>query len=293
MWNNGKRLLSLQVALICLLLSLTGCQGHAEESQAPSAESVPVDYTLTFQTEGGMAMDGVMVKVFEDSSLTDLVYAAMTDREGKLSFTAEGSNPYVAVIYPEKQGYVTDKYYPITEKDTVVKVKTAPYFVTDTSDLSLRLGDIIPDFHITCTDGTQLSIADLLTEKKAVVLNFWFIGCGPCRMEFPYLEQAYGEYKDRLEVIAINPYDGTDTTVSAYAEQLALTFPVASADRFWQTAMNLRAYPTTVVVDRYGMICLVHVGAITTPEPFAKLFDFVTSDNYVQKTYQTMEEMNP
>ncbi len=293
MENNSKRLLSLLVALTCLLLSLTGCQGHAEESQAPSSESVPTDYTLTFQTEGGMAMDDVLVKVFEDSSLTDLVYAAMTDREGKLSFTADGSKPYVAVIYPEKQGYVADNYYPITEKDTTVKVKTAPYFVTDASGLSLRLGDIIPDFHITCTDGTQLSVKDILAEKKAVVLNFWFIGCGPCRMEFPYLEQAYGAYKDRLEVIAINPYDGTDATVSAYAEQLGLTFPVASADRFWQSAMNLRAYPTTVVVDRYGMICLVHVGAVTNPEPFTKLFDFVTSDDYVQKTYQSIEEMNP
>ena len=108
MENNSKRLLSLLVALTCLLLSLTGCQGHAEESQAPSSGSVPTDYTLTFQTEGGMAMDDVLVKVFEDSSLTDLVYAAMTDREGKLSFTADGSKPYVAVIYPEKQGYVAD-----------------------------------------------------------------------------------------------------------------------------------------------------------------------------------------
>ncbi len=252
-----------------------------------------MDYTLTFQTEGGMAMNGVLVKVFEDSSLTELVYAAMTDREGKFSFTAEGSNPYVAVIYPEKQGYVTDQYYPITEKDTTVTVKTTPYFVTDTSALSLRLGDIIPDFHITCTDGTQLSIAELLQEKKAVVLNFWFIGCGPCRMEFPYLEQAYGQYKDRLEVIAINPYDGTDATVTAYGEQLGLTFPMASADSFWQTAMNLRAYPTTVVIDRYGMICLVHIGAVTDVEPFADLFAFVTSDDYVQKTYQSIEEMNP
>lgn len=238
-------------------------------------------------------MDDVLVKVFVDSSLTDLEYAAMTDREGKLSFTADRSDSYVAVVYPEQQGYVTETYYPITEKDTLVKVRTAPYEVTDVSALSLRLGDIVPDFHITCADGTHLSIAELLTEKKAVVLNFWFINCDPCRMEFPYLVQAYEEYKDDLEVIALNPYDGTDATVSAYAEQMGLTFPVSSADRFWRSAMNLHSYPTTVVIDRYGMICMVHLGAMIDTESFAKVFDYVTSDDYVQKPYKTLDEMNP
>jgi hypothetical protein len=57
--------------------------------------------------------------------------------------------------------------------------------------------------------------------------------------------------------------------------------------------MQLRAYPTTVVIDRYGMICLVHVGAVTEEETFAQLFAYVTSDSYVQKVYSSIEDMKP
>ena len=294
MWNKKKSLrTALSWLLMIAILSFAGCDAALEESTAPSKESDFADYTLTFQTEGGMKFGDVLVKVYEDSSLTDLVYAAMTDREGNFTFRAPLSDSYVAVLYPEDPGYCGESYYPVTGKETTITVQAVPYEVEDLTTLSLRVGSIVPNLSVTCTDGTQLSIANLLTEKKAVVLNFWFIGCGPCRMEFPYLEQAYLQYKDSLEVIAINPYDGTDATVSSYAEQMGLTFPVASEELYWQTAMNLRAYPTTVVIDRYGMICLVHIGAVTDAETFSSLFAYVTSDEYVQRTYQSIEEMNP
>jgi thiol-disulfide isomerase/thioredoxin len=156
-----------------------------------------------------------------------------------------------------------------------------------------KLGSIVKDFSVTDVNGKTYKISELLKENKAVILNFWFIGCDPCRMEFPYLQKAYESYQDDLEVIAINPYDGTDATVSAYAERMGLTFPVASEAKYWQNTMQLRAYPTTVVIDRYGMICLVHVGAVTEEETFAQLFAYVTSDSYVQKVYSSIEEMKP
>ncbi len=298
MRNNMKqhRLIFFLLVVALLVFSFAGCREAIEEGQESSAASrdaVQIDYRLCFMTEGGMILPNLLVKVYEDHTLSEMVYAAMTDREGVLCFTADDSESYVAVVYMDEAGYFPESSYSITEKDSVLCVKTAPYQVTDTSELSLKLGHIIPDFHVTCTDGTVLTISDLLASKKAVVLNFWYIGCGPCRMEFPYLQKAYESYCEQLEVIAINPYDGTDETAAAYAEELGLTFPVAAEASYWQTIMNLRAYPTTIVIDRYGMICLVHDAAITDTESFEKLFAFITSDDYVQEKYLTIEAMKP
>lgn len=296
MENKVKRISAVLLALLLLslpLLTLTGCEQGGEVSQAPSKAPEKTEYLLTLQTQGGMPLPQVLVKVFGDTTCTDLVYAAMTDREGLLRFTAPESDSYVAVAYLQEPGYTPLEYYPVRSTNTTMLVETAPYAAENFEALSLRTGDIFPNVSITCADGTVYSIKELLAEKKAVVLNFWFLGCDPCRMEFPYLQDAYLAYMDSLEVIAINPYDGNDETVSQYAAELNLTFPVAAGIPQWQSVMNLMAYPTTVVIDRYGMICLTHIGSVTDDETFRHLFAYVTSDDYVQKVYRSIEEMNP
>ena len=71
--------------------------------------------------------------------------------------------------------------------------------LVDDEDLTNRiyeLGDVVHDFEVTATNGTTYKLSELLKEKKAVILNFWFLNCGPCKMEFPFLEQAYEDYAD-------------------------------------------------------------------------------------------------
>ena len=292
-----KRAFLLLLTMVLAVFSLAACgdpsattDSSAENSSA--GEVSKTDYVITVQTEGGMPLPGLLVKIYEDSAKSELVFAAATDDKGVLRFSATTSETYVADILGCVAGYLPEEFYPVSE-ETTVEIKTAPYSGFDATAVTLVKGDIVPELQITCADGSALSIAELLEEKKAVVLNFWFIGCDPCRMEFPYLQKAYESYQDVLEVIAINPYDGTNATVSAYAEQMGLTFPVASEAKYWQNTMQLRAYPTTVVIDRYGMICLVHVGAVTEEETFAQMFAYVTSDSYVQKVYSSIEEMKP
>lgn len=288
-------LLLLTIALAAFSLTACGDPSAPTDSSAENSSAGEVsktDYVVTVQTEGGMPLPGLLVKIYEDNSKSELVFAAATDDKGVLRFNATTSETYVADILGCVAGFFPEESYPVS-KETTVKIKTAPYSGFDATAVSLAKGDIVPDLQISCADGSELSIAEVLEEKKAVVLNFWFIGCDPCRMEFPYLQKAYESYQDDLEVIAINPYDGTDATVSAYAERMGLTFPVASEAKYWQNTMQLRVYPTTVVIDRYGMICLVHVGAVTEEETFAQLFAYVTSDSYVQKVYSSIEEMKP
>ena len=152
-------------------------------------------------------------------------------------------------------------------------------------------GDVFADMSVTTPDGTTYKISELLKEKKAVVLNFWYINCGPCQMEFPYMQKAYENYQDKLEILAVNPYDGTDKTVAEFQTKYELTFPMAAIEEEWAQYMGLLAYPTTVVIDRYGIISYVHTGMITETEEFNKLFEFFTADDYEQTIIRNISDI--
>ena len=157
--------------------------------------------------------------------------------------------------------------------------------------VTFKRGDVFADMTVTTPDGTTYKISEILKEKKAVVLNFWYINCGPCQMEFPYMQKAYETYKEDLEILALNPYDGTDETVAEFQKKYELTFPMAVADEEWAVRMGLQAYPTTVVIDRYGIVSFVHVGMITEVEEFNKLFEFFTADDYEQTVIRKLSDI--
>ena len=58
--------------------------------------------------------------------------------------------------------------------------------------LAYAKGDQIQDFTFTTYRGEQFSLYEILAEKEAVLINVWATWCGPCRNEFPYLQEAYG-----------------------------------------------------------------------------------------------------
>ena len=72
------------------------------------------------------------------------------------------------------------------------------------------VGDTMDDFTITLTDGTDVTLSELLKTHKAVLLNIWATWCGPCRMEFPYMEEAYKQVSDDLAIVAVS-CEPTDT----------------------------------------------------------------------------------
>lgn len=157
--------------------------------------------------------------------------------------------------------------------------------------VTFKRGDVFADMTVTTPDGKNYKISEILKEKKAVVLNFWYINCGPCQMEFPYMQDAYETYQDKLEILAINPYDGTDETVEEFQKKYELTFPMAVIEEEWAQYMGLQAYPTTVVIDRYGIVSYVHTGMITEVEEFNKLFGFFTADDYEQTVIRNISDI--
>lgn len=161
----------------------------------------------------------------------------------------------------------------------------------DLSSSSYKLGDYMGDYTVTDINGNTHTFSDILKDKKAIVLNFWFINCGPCQMEFPYLQTAYDTYSDDIAVIAINPTTDKEDKIKKYAIQNELSLPFVKGDESWITAFNLQGFPTTVVIDRYGCIAFMHMGAVTEDGVFEKVFEFFTADGYKQTTVNSINDI--
>lgn len=279
-----KKVLSILSLVLVFCVLFVSCNNSGDNTEK-------VEYTIQIESVGGLPLEDVMVTVYKDGEMQQLQWKAETDKNGIVTFSAEPSKTFYAVLEQVPNGYMLDSVYEITAESSKISLETVLGDAAEMSDSTYKLGSVVHDFTVTATDGKEYKISDLLKTKKAVVLNFWYINCQPCKMEFPYLQQAYVDYQDEIEVLAINPYDGTDTTVSAYAVENDLTFPMSAESADWAKVLQLTSYPTTVVIDRYGTICFIHKGAVTSKEEFAKVFEFFTADDYKQTLIRNLSEI--
>lgn len=151
----------------------------------------------------------------------------------------------------------------------------------DLSGASLRVGDGMYDITVTTVDNETVTLSELLQEKDMVMLNFWATWCSPCKKEFPYMSQAYNMYKEDVEIIAldIEAYD-TQAVVEQFRTENNLPFKVGQCSTSWLYAFGSSSIPTSVIIDRYGTICAIEVGAIYSTSGFTSIFERYVGDDY-------------
>jgi hypothetical protein len=140
------------------------------------------EYTVTVTNLAGTPLEKCKVDVYTDDSMTGVVYTGITDQNGQISFTALDISKYVAVVSKQPAGYAVEKSYALAGERTDIVLKPGVMTDSDLDQLQYSLGDAVMDFSVTSPDGNTLFLSELLQQKKAVVLNFWFLNCQPCKM---------------------------------------------------------------------------------------------------------------
>ena len=139
-------------------------------------------------------------------------------------------------------------------------------------------GQIFPDFTVKTIGGENFTLSESLKTHDLVLINFWATWCGPCCMEFPFLETAWEQYSDRVDVIALS-VEGTDTfdTLRSFAGDYGLHFSIGRDEGHLFDGMGGSAIPTTLIVDKDRRVVAVEIGAKPAAEEFTNLFDSLLS----------------
>ncbi len=166
-------------------------------------------------------------------------------------------------------------------------------FAEEAAPVYYQEGDVLPDFTVTTFDGKTFTLSETLKEKEMVLINLWATWCGPCMSEFPYMQEAYAQYSDKVEVIALSVEDADTTDVlKQFAETNGITFLVGSdspvnggPNLFSQMLVDgepASGIPTSLVVDRFGKICFLESGSLPSVGAFTRLFDVFLGDGYTE-----------
>jgi thioredoxin 1 len=63
------------------------------------------------------------------------------------------------------------------------------------------------------TIATNATFDELLKDEKLVIVDFWAVWCGPCRMIAPILDQISEEMADKVSVVKCNVDDCEDVAM--------------------------------------------------------------------------------
>jgi thiol-disulfide isomerase/thioredoxin len=130
--------------------------------------------------------------------------------------------------------------------------------------------------------GGTFSSADYA--GQILVVNFWYAGCPPCRLEAPDLEALHQEFRDEGVVfIGVNILDQAPTAL-AFADEFGVTYPSimdtnqGSVRLAFAGQVAPNAVPTTVVLDQQSRVAARISGLLTDPDVLAELIRDVQTE---------------
>ncbi len=117
---------------------------------------------------------------------------------------------------------------------------------------SKTLSKKAPDFNVTTIDGKIYSSESL--KGKVIVLNFWSMGCGPCRAEFPQLNKLVDEYKGKDVVFLGLTGDENKNLMEKFFKKFTFKFEIApNAHKIFKD-YEIVGLPVSFVIDKEGYI---------------------------------------
>ncbi len=287
----------------------------AATSQNPDSTDNPITpnkttYTVKVETVAGMPLEGVTVYIHNSDGYSICTVPKSTDKDGVATFELDTSSDYSIQLdgvpdgYAVKGGQTKDDRYAMTATGANIMLSSAPIKGEGLAS-SYELGDVMHDFTLKDVNGNEYTLSELLEEKRMVMLNFWYVNCSWCLKEFPSVNDSYKNYKDSIEILALNDYGDSLADIKAFptsgdfsAEEDNLQFPFFKIEKNQNNLILDKfvvggGYPTTVIIDRYGVVCFIESGAIIGQSKWDKIFAHFTADDYEQKLIENAEDLTP
>jgi len=138
-------------------------------------------------------------------------------------------------------------------------------------------GQTLKPFSIKDITGKKVDAKDWA--GKTIVINFWFIGCPPCRAEIPELNKLVAKYNNNPNVIFIGIALDDGYPIKDFTKTAPFAYRLVAEGRYYAKLFNINLYPTNVVIDKQGKVRF-HSSGYARNTPF-----------WIDKTIQDSEQI--
>jgi peroxiredoxin len=135
--------------------------------------------------------------------------------------------------------------------DYVADVSDTNRTVKITKPKSLEVGDPFPFESMTDLKGKVITPNDL--KGNSVVLNYWCIGCRPCVMEIPELNEIVHSFADQ-EVVFLAFANEIEPKVAAFIEKKPFDYTIVPNQMTATLNKGITIFPTHIFVNEEGII---------------------------------------
>lgn len=169
-----------------------------------------------------------------------------------------------------------------TSRDGIAGQDGGGYISGDGTVLIIPAADRVevPAWGGDTVDGERIESSDL---DGVAVLNFWYAGCPPCRVEAPDLEEVHQEYGDEVSFVGVNIRDSAPTAAS-FEREFGISYDsildVGTKDVMSAFAGDVppSAVPTTLVLDAQGRVAARISGLLPSATTLADILDDVLAE---------------
>ena len=147
------------------------------------------------------------------------------------------------------------------------------------------LGNPFPDFTAEVVDGAPFTLSEALKDHEAVLINLWASRCPSCRLEFPFLNEVYEQYGDRVAFISLSVEENdTPEAIAAFQNAYGLTLPMGrDEDGALHEYINGNgSVPATVLVDRFGNAVFFHDICFKSSREISSVIGTVLGGGYTE-----------
>ena len=148
-----------------------------------------------------------------------------------------------------------------------------------------EVGNEVPNCALSAIDNSQQSYALKQFRGKVLYVDFWSSWCNPCAQSFSLLNEMNRDLKDKgLQVIGINLDEVPEDAKAFLAKHPASFTVMADANQQCAKDFDVKAMPSSYLVDRNGVIRYVHLGFRPgEAKEFRALAEQLLAENPVRK----------
>ena len=135
-----------------------------------------------------------------------------------------------------------------------------PYALTPPADRQPA-----PAFALTDLNGHKLTLAE--DRGKVVLLDFWAVDCGGCKIEIPWYVAFDREFhRHGLDLIGVDMYGESPAKIRPFMARSHMDYPVAVGTDAVGARYHVTAMPLTLLIDREGRVAVAHAGIVDRAE---------------------------